>query len=227
MFRGDAFGMKLPAMRGKPLVRKPHDKTIGLRRHRQDIRHGVAAHDKRMVASRPERAIEAAKNRFALVFNRCELAMHGFWRADDLAAKGLADRLMAEADPENWDDGPRVLDKFEADPGVARPAGAGRQHDRVGRRRHDFANAHFVIAKHRDVRAERAQAMHQVPGETVVIVDQRYGGHARSLSSGRMFWAARASRSRLIAGNGAQSRKDSLEPLHGPRFALAAKRTAS
>ena len=98
--------MKLHAMRGKPLVRKPHDKTIGLRRHRQDIRHGVAAHDKRMVARRPERAIEAAKNRLPLVFNRCELAMHGYWRADDLAAKGLADRLMAEANPKNWNGGP-------------------------------------------------------------------------------------------------------------------------
>ena len=82
--------------------------------------------------------------------------MHGFWRADDLAAKGLADRLMAEANPENWNGGPRGLDEFEADPGVARPAGAGRQHDRVGRRAHDFGHAHLVIAKHRDVRAERA-----------------------------------------------------------------------
>src|ERR1700724_874456 len=109
-----------------------------------------------MVAGRPERAVEAAKNRFTLVFNRCELAMHGFWCADDLAAKGLADRLMAEANSKNWYGGPRGLDEFEADPGVARPARAGRQHDRVGRRRHDLAHAHFVVAKHGDVRTQRA-----------------------------------------------------------------------
>src|SRR5580704_12324573 len=202
MFGGDAFGMKLHAMRGKPLVRKPHDKTIGLRRHRQDIRHGVAAHDKRMVARRPKRAIEAAKNRFALVFNRCELAMHRFWCADDLAAKGLADRLMAEANPKNWNGRPRGLDELEAEPSAGRPAGAGRQHDRVGRRAHNFGHAHLVIAKHSDVRAESAQAMHQVPSETVVVVDQRYGGHVRfSPLLLALFWAVRASRSRSIAGN--------------------------
>ena len=173
--------MKLHAMRGKKLVRNPHDKTIGCRRHRQDVRHAVGVHDKRMVARRPKWAIEAAKNRFALVFDRCELAVHGFWRADDLAAKGLADRLMAEAHPKNWNGGPRGLDEFEADPGVARGAGAGRQHDRVGRRRHDLANGHFVIAMHRDRRAEPPETMHQVPSETVVIVDQHYVCHARFL----------------------------------------------
>src|SRR3984893_12512505 len=192
MFGGDAFGMKLHAMRGKPLVRKPHDKAIGLRRHRQDIRHGVAVHDKRMVAGRPERAIEAAKNRFALVFNRCQLAMHGFWRADDLAAKGLADRLMAETNPKNWNGGSRGLDEFEADPGIARSARAGRQHDRVWRRAHNVSHAHLVVATHRDVRAERAQAMHQVPGETVVIVDQRYGGHGGISPRLSAFWAVAA-----------------------------------
>src|SRR4029077_9534305 len=114
MFGGDAFGMKLHAMRGTPLVRKPHDKAIGLRRYRQDIREGVAAHDKRMISRCLERAIEAAKNRFALVFNRCELAIHGFCHPDDLAAKGLADRLMAEANPKNGNGGPRGHDEFEA-----------------------------------------------------------------------------------------------------------------
>ncbi len=105
MFGRDAFGVELHAMRGKLFVRKPHDETIGLRRHRQDIRHGLAADDERMVARCEKRPVDAVKNRFALMIDRGELAMHGLRGPDDLAAIGLAKRLMAEADPKNWNGG--------------------------------------------------------------------------------------------------------------------------
>ena len=98
------------------------------------IRHGVAAHDEGMVARREKRPVDAAKNRFALMFDRGELAMHGLRRPDDLAAIGLAERLMAEANPKDRNGRSGGLDEFEANAGVARPAGTRRQHDRVGRR---------------------------------------------------------------------------------------------
>jgi len=186
MFGSNAFRMELHAMRRKPLVRKRHDETIGFRRHRQDIRHGVAAHDEGMVARREKRSVDTVKNRFSLVFDRRELAMHGFRRPDDLAAISLSERLMAEANPKNRNDGPRGFDEFEADPGIARPAGSRRQHDRVGRGSHDLADPYLVVAMHSDLRAKRAQAMHQVPGETVIIIDESYGCHGRFRSSPRV-----------------------------------------
>ena len=122
--------------------------------------------------------------------------MHGQRRADDLAAIGLAERLMAETDAKNRDGGPGGRDEVEANAGVARPARSGRQHDRVGRGGDDLGNAHLVVAVHADLGAERAEAMHQVPGEAVVIVDERDGGHARRFFVSALFWAAPRRRSR-------------------------------
>ena len=67
------------------------------------VRHGVALDHQRMVARRLERAVDAAEDAVALVADLGELAVHRQRRAHDLAAEGLADRLVAEADAEDRD----------------------------------------------------------------------------------------------------------------------------
>ena len=62
---------------------------------------------------------------------RADLAVHRRRRADDLAAERLADRLVAEADAEDRDLARSGGDQVEADAGLVRRAGAGRQHDRL------------------------------------------------------------------------------------------------
>ena len=85
----------------------------------------------RVVAGRLERAVDAAEHAVALVDDRRHLAVHQRRRAHHRAAIGLADRLVAEADAEDRHASGGLLDQVEADPGLVRRAGAGRQHDRL------------------------------------------------------------------------------------------------
>ena len=107
--------------------------------------------------------------------------MHRRRRPHDFAAIGLADRLMAEADAEDRNRRAGRLDEVEADSRLLRRAGAGREHDGVGPRGDHLGDAISIIAVDRHVGAERAQIMHQVPGEAVVIVDQRDVRHGYPL----------------------------------------------
>src|SRR6185295_7977862 len=93
--------------------------------------------DQRMIARRLERSVDAAEDAAAPVLDQRELAMHRNRRAHDLAAEGLADRLMAEADAKDRDGRRCLADQVEADAGVVWRAGAGREHDGVGIGRDD------------------------------------------------------------------------------------------
>ena len=65
-----------------------------------------------------------------------------------------------------------LLDQIEADAGLVRRAGAGRQHDRVGLSRQHVRDGDLVVAMHGHVRPKPAQVMDEVEGEAVVVVDQ-------------------------------------------------------
>ena len=95
-------------------------------------RHAGAVDHQRMVARRLERPVDAAEDAGAFVLDERELAVHRHRRAHHLAAEDLADGLMTEADAEGRDGRRRLGDEIEADAGVVRRAGAGREHDGVG-----------------------------------------------------------------------------------------------
>src|SRR3954451_14572461 len=98
---GDAFRMELQAVHRPRFVGEPHDEAVvGFRRDAEVARHGLPLDHQRMIARRLERPVDAAEHARALMAHLGELAVHRLRRADDLAAERLADRLMAEADPE-------------------------------------------------------------------------------------------------------------------------------
>ncbi len=108
-----------------------------------------------------------------LVLDLGQLAVHRHRRAHHLAAERLADRLMAEADAEDRDGRRRLGDQVEADAGLVRRAGAGREHDRL--RRPPPSPRSVAILSLRcttHVRPQLAQVVEQVEGEAVVVVDQ-------------------------------------------------------
>ncbi len=92
--------------------------------------------------------------------------------AHDPAAKGLADRLVAEADSQDRQVLGSLADQLEADAGARRVAGARRKDDRVGAEAERLLGRHLVVAHDARLGAELAQVMHQVPGEAVVVVDE-------------------------------------------------------
>src|SRR3982074_3556112 len=99
---GDAFGMELHAVNGQRPMGEAHHQAVGsFRRHLEVARHRVAVDHERMVARRPERAVDAAKDALAAMADLGQLAMHRQGRAHDVTPESLADRLMAETDAED------------------------------------------------------------------------------------------------------------------------------
>src|SRR6516225_472553 len=131
---GDAFGVELHAVHRQPVMRKPHHQTVlGLGRDVQIARHALALDHQRMIARRFERGVDAAKHAPAAMLDLRQFAMNGDRRPHDLAAEGLADCLMAEADSENRDPRRCRGDQMKTDTGLVRRARAGREHDEIGR----------------------------------------------------------------------------------------------
>ncbi len=73
------------------------------------------------------------------------------------ATEDFADGLMAETDAEDRDIGTGFADEIEADTGLMRRAGAGRNHDGVRPRGNDLRDAHLVVAMHVHLGAQFAR----------------------------------------------------------------------
>src|SRR3974390_2115246 len=99
------------------------------------------------------------------------LAMHKVGSANDVAAKGSADRLMAETDPENWDLAGKVSDHVDADSRLVRCTGPGRDDDAFRVEMLDLFQCGLVVAAHYDFVPHLPDVLHQVVGERIVIVE--------------------------------------------------------
>src|SRR5690348_3507966 len=125
-----------------------------------------------MIARRFERRIDAAEHAAAAMLDFRQFAMNRDRGAHDFAAERLADRLMPEADTEDRDARRGRSNQVETDAGLVRRARAGREHNGVGLGGDDGFRRHFVVAMHLDLGPELTEIVHEVEGETVVIVDQ-------------------------------------------------------
>ncbi len=132
-----------------------------------------------MVANPPKGPLDAAKNGLAAMLNARKLAVDGYWRPHDLPAKDLAQRLVAKTNAKDWNCLGRGRNEIETNPGMPGRARARREHNRIRGRFHDCGHAYAIVTVNGDSGARPAEAMDQVPGETVVIVNERYGCHAR------------------------------------------------
>ena len=83
-----------------------------------------------MIARRFQRPVDAAEDPGTRVLDLRHLAVERSC-AHDLAAKGLANGLMTEADTEDWNGWRCFGDEIEANAGFVRRARSGRQHDRI------------------------------------------------------------------------------------------------
>src|SRR4051812_18577725 len=114
----DALGMELNTVDRKPAVRQSHHQVVvGLGGNREIIRKIVAIDHKGMIARRAERPVDAAKYAGAFVLHLGELAVHWHRRAHHVGPERLADRLMAETDPEDRNCRRRLGNEIETDAG--------------------------------------------------------------------------------------------------------------
>src|SRR5262245_5757481 len=101
MFGEHRLGMELHAESRMGLVLDAHDLAVfRARRHRQRLI-AIELDDERVIAPGIEAVGKPGKETSTLMANGRGLAMHRAFRAGDLAAKSLADALMAETDAEN------------------------------------------------------------------------------------------------------------------------------
>ncbi len=114
----------------------------------------------------------------ALCEMRETLPCIGRWRAHDIAAKRLSDRLMAKADPKHWRRFARRANEIETDARFVRGAGPRREDDGVGLVGERICDRDFVVAPHRHVRAQLAKVVDEVEREAVIVVDQRDALHS-------------------------------------------------
>src|SRR4026208_1066582 len=99
-----------------------------------------------------------------LAVNRC--------RAHHLAAERLSNGLMTETDTEYRRGRRGFVDEFEADAGLNRCAWSGRKHNGIRPRGHHLGNGNLVVAVHGNVCPKPSQAVEEIEGEAVVVVDE-------------------------------------------------------
>src|SRR5207342_301453 len=97
VFGGNALGMKLDAMHRQSLMHQPHHQMIGgFCIDGKHVWHAGTFDYQRVIARRLQRAVDTAKHASAFMADIGHLAVQ--WScAHHFAAKGLTDRLMAEA----------------------------------------------------------------------------------------------------------------------------------
>src|SRR5664280_273730 len=105
------------------------------------------------------------------MFDGTGLAMHEVGGTNDFAAKGCANRLVAEAYAQKRHASREMADQFDADPGILWCARARGDHDAIGMKLVDFVDRDLVIAAHHYLLTQFAEVLHQVVGEGIVIVE--------------------------------------------------------
>ncbi|MNN48952.1 hypothetical protein D3C81_1634540 [compost metagenome] len=161
------------------------------------------------------------------MLDRRSLAVHQGLGADHFAAKGLADGLMAQADAEDRHVQRRGLQDGQADAGLIRGAGAGRQQYGLGLQRPGFLDGQVVVADDMRLGAQLREVVDEVVGKAVVVIDDE--DHGRVLRTGGTTRQAKAGGKRTLSSprdtGASPSEEIRLDPLRShPRRPGPARR---
>jgi hypothetical protein len=120
---------------------------------------------------------QAGEDTLARMPYRRGLAVGRLRGAHDLAAEGLGDGLVPEADAEHRHPAAEVANDVHRNAGLVGGTGAGRDDDVIGGEGLDVAHRERVIAEDAQVGAERAEGLGEVIGKRVIVVDHQNHGH--------------------------------------------------
>ena len=171
--------MELHALDVQGLVTQAHDLVDGavfVLRPGGDleaVRQGLALDHQRVVTGHGHRHRQAGEHAFVLMENRAGLAVHHLASAHHVAAIGLADALVAQADAKDRQLAGEMQDGFDGHARFGRRARAGRNDDALGLERLDLGDGQLVIANDVDVGTQLAQVLHHVVGKGIVVVDHQ------------------------------------------------------
>ncbi len=117
---------------------------------------------------------QAGEEALPVVVDLRGLAVHEVGGRDDLAAEGLPDALVAEADPEERDLAGQLPDGVQADAAVLGSARSRRDEHGVGALGPDAGHVDGVVAEDDRVGPQLAQLLDQVVDERVVVVEDEH-----------------------------------------------------
>ena len=101
-----------------------------------------------------------------------DFAVHQLFGADDAAAEGFADGLVAEAHAQNRQPAREMPYRLHRHARFFGRAGAGADHEILRREGGDFFKGDAVVAAYQHFLSEFAEVLDDVVGEAVVVVDK-------------------------------------------------------
>ena len=179
--------MELDAFEGPGFVFDAHDFVFGGPGGDFEVGgEGAGLDDEGVVAGGFEGIGEAGEDAFVGVEDGGGFAVHEAPVAFDGSAPGVADALVAEADAEGGEFWAEVHEDIVGDAGFLGGAGAGGDEDVGGFEGFDFVDGGFVVAEdaHGAAGVELADALDEVVGEGVVVIDNYNHGRIIAALSG-------------------------------------------
>src|SRR5271154_425836 len=165
---GDTLRMELDSEHRAVAVLNGHDEPIVTLR--ADLEVGGRAcslDDERVIARRLKGSVQAAEEPARTMRNARDLAVHRRWRAHDVAAESLPNRLMPETYAKHRRRFAGRADEVEAHARLVGRARPGRKHDRVRFRGERVRDCDLIVAPHGHFGAQLAEVMDEVEGEAV------------------------------------------------------------
>src|SRR5260370_11479817 len=100
-------------------------------------------------------------------------AVKKFRSAEDFAAEGGANGLVAEAHAEDGKFSGQALDEFHGNAGLLRRARAWGNHDAFRISPDNLFDGNLVVAMHLDAATQLAEILREVVGKGIVVIDTR------------------------------------------------------
>ncbi len=172
VLRQDRLRVELHPLDGILAVADPHHfSLVGGRGDLEALGQALLPKDQRVIARRLERRGQAGEETLAIMVDGRCLPVHQARRANDLRAKGVANRLMAQAHPQDRHAPGKAPHHLDGEAGLLRGAGPRREDDPLWGEALDVVQGELVVAEDGELLAHLREVLHQVVGERVVVVN--------------------------------------------------------
>src|ERR1700730_10522012 len=154
--------MELHSLHRVPPMAQPHDGALAIffcspGADLQFRRKTFFLDDQGVVASGSHRDRKSLKNTFIVMHDRAGLAVHKVGGAYYVAAEGRANSLMSKAHPEHGQFSHEVAYQINADAGILRRAGTGRNYDALGLHGLQISNINLVVTANLNLGTQLSQ----------------------------------------------------------------------
>ncbi len=178
--RQDGFRMELDAHPGAVIIAQGHD--FPFRPAGGDGKTGIGLvllglDHQGMVAAHGHGVGKAGEQPRTVMDDVRALSVHHVRSAGNLRSGEVAQDLVPQAYAQHGNGGGEAFQELQAQPGVARMAGAGgNAHGLQLRAGRQVQNARIVIRVHHGLAAQGVKRLHQIPREGIVIINEQKHG---------------------------------------------------